>query len=306
MKIMFNRKIVEGPWGGGNFFIKEMDVFLRQKGHDVCFDFEDNIDIIFMVDPKEVGHDRGYSIDDIIDYGSKYPDTEIIHRINECDQRKGTDFMDSLLLESNAIADHTVFISEWLANYFINLGFDREYDVVYNGCNLSNFYPKDVVCGRSYNSPIRLVTHHWSDNWMKGFDIYNELDKLDRDDIEFTYVGRYNNRYHPKNTKLISPLHGGQLGEELRKHDVYVTASRFEPCGMHHIEGSASGLPVLYHRDGGGINELCKNHGVEFYDIDSFMEGLDVIMQNYEEFVSRIDLSYLSSNRMCEEYLNVF
>lgn len=304
MKIMFNRKIIEGPWGGGNFFIKEMTNFLRQKGHKVCFDFENDIDVIFMVDPKDVGYDRGYSIGDIIDYGSDYPDTEIIHRINECDQRKGTDFIDSLLLESNTIADHTIFISQWLADYFIKRGFDREYDVVYNGCNLSHFYPKSAY-ERTEDSPIRLVTHHWSDNWMKGFDLYNALDELDRGDVEFTYIGRYNNQYQPKNTRIVSPLHGEQLGNELRQHDIYVTASRFEPCGMHHVEGSASGLPVLYHRDGGGINELCKKHGVEFYDIDSFMGGLDVIIQNYEDFVSRIDLSYLSSNRMCEEYLNV-
>jgi hypothetical protein len=75
---------------------------------------------------------------------------------------------------------------------------------------------------------------------------------------------------------------------------------------MHHIEGSASGLPVLYHKDGGGINELCKSHGVEFYDTASLLEGLDVIISNYDDFVSRINTSYLSSNRMCGEYLNVF
>ena len=40
---MFNRKIIEGPWGGGNLFVKEMTNFLRQKDHEVCFDFEDEI-----------------------------------------------------------------------------------------------------------------------------------------------------------------------------------------------------------------------------------------------------------------------
>ena len=301
MKIMFNRKVVEGPWGGGNLFVKEMSNYLIQKNHEVCFDFEEGIDIIFMVDPRPIDRSEGYSIDDIIDYGSNHPDTEIIHRINECDQRKGTSFMDSLLLESNTIADHTVFISEWLADYFMALGFDREYDVVYNGCNLSHFFPSEES-RLSEDSPIRLVTHHWSDNWMKGFDLYNALDNLGRDDIEFTYVGRYNSDYHPKNTRIVSPLHGEQLGAELRKHHVYVTASRFEPCGMHHIEGSASGLPVLYHRDGGGINELCKNHGIEFYDMDSFLVGLDEIVSNYDNYVQNIDYTYLSSDRMCKDY----
>jgi len=304
MKIMFNRKVIDGPWGGGNLFVKAMSEYLKQKGCDVCFDFEDDIDIIFMVDPKKTDRNVGYSVDDIIEYGSKFPDTEIIHRINECDQRKGTDFMDSLLLESNSIADYTIFISQWLADYFVERGFNREYDVVYNGCNLSHFYPKEVY-ERTEDSPIKLVTHHWSDNWMKGFDIYTALDKLGRDDIEFTYVGRYNNQYQPKNTRLISPLHGEKLGNELRQHDVYVTASRFEPCGMHHIEGSASGLPVLYHRDGGGINELCKNHGIEFHDMDTFFEGLQKIMDNYDDSVRNIDYTYLSSERMCSDYEKV-
>jgi len=84
-----------------------------------------------------------------------------------------------------------------------------------------------------------------------------------------------------------------------------VTASRFEPCGMHHIEGSASGLPVLYHQDGGGINELCKKHGIEFNDMSSFFVGLQTILDSYEDFVSRIDYSYLSSNRMCAEYYRI-
>tara|TARA_B110000211_G_scaffold30001_1_gene30371 strand:+ start:967 stop:1881 length:915 start_codon:yes stop_codon:yes gene_type:complete len=300
MKIMFNRKIIDGPWGGGNLFVNEMTNYLRQREHEVCFDFEDDIDIIFMVDPRPVDHSEGYSVDDIIDYGRKYPDTEIIHRINECDQRKGTDFMDSLLLRSNVIADHTIFISEWLANYFIDLGFDREYDVVYNGCNTNHFYPLENKLKPS--NPIKLVTHHWSDNWLKGFDLYNELDKQNRNDIEFTYIGRYNNQYRPKNTRIVSPLHGEELGNELRKHDVYITASRFEPCGMHHIEGSASGLPVLYHRDGGGINELCKTHGIGFDDIPSFFQSLQDILNNYDNFVSKINYSYLSSERMCAEY----
>lgn len=302
MKVFFNRKIIDGPWGGGNLFVSAMTDYFRKIGYTVCFDFEDDIDIIFMVDPRDVDRVEGYSVDDIIEYGSAFPNTEIIHRINECDQRKGTDFMDSLLMEANRIADHTIFISRWLADYFVEKGFDREYDVVYNGCNLSHFYPK-TLCDRKEDSPIKLVTHHWSDNWMKGFDLYNALDKLGRDDIEFTYVGRYNSDYQPKNTRIVSPLNGEHLGKELRKHDVYVTASRFEPCGMHHIEGSASGLPVLYHRDGGGINELCKNHGIEFYDMDSFLEGLYEIMANYDNYVQKIDYRYLSSDRMCKEYI---
>ena len=72
MKIMFNRKVIDGPWGGGNLFVKAMSEYLKQKGCDVCFDFEDDIDIIFMVDPKKTDRNVGNSVDDIIEYGSKF------------------------------------------------------------------------------------------------------------------------------------------------------------------------------------------------------------------------------------------
>lgn len=305
MKIMFNRKIVDGPWGGGNLFVKNMYTLLKSKGHHICFDFEDNIDIIFMIDPRQVDVKEGYSVDDIIEYGSKFPDAEIIHRVNECDKRKGTDFMDSLLLESNRIADYTVFNSQWLADYFLERGFDRNYSVIYNGCDTDIFYPNQDKVGCS--NPVRLVTHHWSDNWMKGFDIYNALDEfVENRDIEFTYIGRYNKEYTPKNINIIPPINGLALGEELRKYDVYITASRFEPCGNHFIEGSASGLPILYHKDGGGMKEFCEPHGIEFHDMDSLFNGLETIIHNYDKFVSGIDYEYLSNKRMCDQYYKEF
>ena len=86
---------------------------------------------------------------------------------------------------------------------------------------------------------------------------------------------------------------------------MYVTASRFEPCGMHHIEGSASGLPVLYHRDGGGINELCTRHGIEFGNFEEFLEAVNFIKNNREEYQAKIDYPYLSLDRCLSEYLKV-
>src|SRR5262249_19545736 len=50
----------------------------------------------------------------------------------------------------------------------------------------------------------------------------------------------------------------------LRQCHGYVTASRWEPGGMHFIEGAQCGLPVAYHEDGGGIVELASRFGVGF------------------------------------------
>ena len=142
---------------------------------------------------------------------------------------------------------------------------------------------------------------------MKGFDIYNELDKVldDKDDFTFTYIGRYFEGFKPKNIKIIPPLYGKKLGDELRKYDIYVTAARWEACGMHHIEGACCGLPILYHKEGGGINESCKNYGIEYYDIESLFKGLDKLKESYFEYRNKIPHDFLSIKRCCEEYYKI-
>ena len=303
MKVFFNRYPRFEPYGGGNQFLQRMTSMFSEKGHNVVYHLEEGVDLIFMMDPRPGDH--GYSIQHIWDYKQRFPNVKIIHRINECDKRKGTEGLDALLIKSANISDRVVFISKWLQNYFEEKGYKKDSKVVYNGCDTKYFYPRQAPKNKN---KISLVTHHWSDNWMKGFDLYTAIDKylIENPDalFEFTYVGRYCKEYIPKKTKIIAPLHGKNLGEELRKHDIYVTASRWEPCGMHHIEGAASGMPVIYHADSGGIVELCQNHGEEFSNFASFLKCLDVVIKNYDVYVEKINRKNFSIEKCCQQFYN--
>ena len=299
---MFNRSPIDGPWGGGNNFVKNMSRYLKKRGHEIVYDLVYGIDLIFMIDPRP--SQAGYSVDEIYLYKKSFPKVKIIHRINECDKRKNTKDMDDLLIRSNAIADKTIFISKWLAGYFEERGYQREYDVIYNGCDTDLFYP---LKNKQIGEPVKLVTHHWSDNWMKGFDIYKKLDEYLQNcqDYQFTYVGRYNKGYKPKNTNIVAPVSGEALASELRKHDIYITASRWEPCGMHHIEAAASGLPTLFHGEGGGINELCAKHGYRYDDFNSLLKKLDLVKQNFFQIRDEINHTNLGINNCCGRYNDV-
>jgi glycosyltransferase involved in cell wall biosynthesis len=259
-----------------------------------------------MIDPRY--DDLGVSINEIFAYKQRNSRVKILHRINECDARKNTNEIDQLLLLSNKIADETVFISGWLRDYFVSKGFNRSNHVIYNGCDTTHFYPSKNIENRTIQYPIKIVTHHWSDNWMKGFDVYKYIDEISGkspEKYQFTYIGRYAKEYLPRHTNIISPKYGKDLGDELRKHDVYVTASRWEPCGMHHIEGAASGLPVLYHSDGGGIVEGCKDHGIQFSSIEEIPSALDKIINIYNDLSSKIDYKFLSSERCIKQYVEL-
>ena len=298
--------MVRHPWGGGSHFLTCLADHMQSIGHEVIFGLEPGIDVILMMDPRPAkgGDDINY----LYQYKLQNPDCKIVHRINDTDIARGTNFLDNIIIQSNVLAaDYTVFISEWVKGYYQERGLDitnRSHNVIINGCNSEWYYPEKE---KSLGKKMRLITHHWSDNFMKGFDVYNYLDKLckERDDIEFTYMGRYNKDYTPKNTNLIPATYGSDVGEILRQHDVYVTAARYEACGMHHIEGSACGLPILYHRDGGAIPEICQSHGIEFYDTATFINALDKMKEKYFEFRNKIDYNDLSLDKCLNQYVEI-
>jgi glycosyltransferase involved in cell wall biosynthesis len=306
MKVFFNRKIRRSAWGGGSHFATGLFDFLSAKGFSCTNEYENNVDVILMFDPRD---EEGFAdVNTLIQYKeflrSRGSPARVVHRINDSDVPRGTSFLVDLNIRSNsAIADKTVFISEWIRDHYVEKGFNRHSRVITNGCNTSWFKRDDR---EDSNSPIKVVTHHWSDNYNKGFDTYIEIDKAisSRSDIEFTYIGRYFQGYKPTNTRVIAPMYGRELGQELARHDVYVTAARWEACGMHHIEAAACGLPVAYHRDGGGVNEICSRHGREFSSPDHAIDAILDLASRRREIRSRIDLNLLSEDLVFQRYLD--
>lgn len=310
MKISFNRKIRRSPWGGGAHFLSAIMDKLSEEGHEVTSKLEKDVDAIVMLDPRY--EEGGYSINDILKFKHFNPKVRLIHRVNDTDIARGTHFLDDLMFacwETQAF-DHVVFISRWLKDYYLDGRFDLKTpsSVILNGCNHKFYFPSEK---ERKSDKIKLVTHHWSDNINKGFKLYDHIDRLlDNEDFssrfEFTFIGRYNKETRRKNVKIIDPLYGKDLGDELRKHDVYVTAAKHEACGMHHIEGMSCGLPVLFHKDGGGVVEVCESHGgVQFNSLDDFCNKLDIMMKEFFERRDIIRREELSIDNVIEKYKGV-
>jgi len=308
MKIYFNRPIKKEAWGGGSHFITGFYEYLIKLGVNVCFDLDSkNIDFIFMFDPRPDSSGKN-GVNHIYQYIQMSPKTKVIQRINDTDIARPLDkpWRIELLLYANQIASHTIFISKWLKNHYIEKGFNdkKNHTVITNGCNQKYYFPKNKKSIK--DRKVKIITHHWSDNYMKGFDIYNYLDQhLDFQNYEFSYMGRYNKQYAPKNIKLIPPKYGMEVGNVLRAHDIYITGAKFEACGMHHIEAASCGLPVIYHKDGGGIVEMCKSHGVEVENEQQVLHAIEKIIKNYNVYCQKIDYDRLSEEESYKKYLNV-
>lgn len=309
MKISIGSRIIDGPWGGGNLFVINLKKFLLKNNHEVIHDLCDkDIDIILLTDPRSRKESSStFNHDDILMY-KKYvnPDVVVIQRINECDERKGTDFINNFYLKASESADHVIFVSSWLRDIYINIGMNpNKTSVIMSGADTEIFNTKNT---KKFNkADIKFVTHHWSSHENKGFDIYSEFDFLlgtkEYEHLSFTYIGNVPKDVNFKNITVKKPLSGHELANEIKKSDIYLTASKNEPSGNHHIEAAQCGLPILY-RNSGGIPEYCKGFGVEFQN--NFKESLDIIINEYEFYKKSLELYPYSSESMCEEFFKTF
>ena len=309
MKVSIGSKIKDGPWGGGNLFVINLKNYLINNGHKVIHNLKDrDIDVILMTEPRKTSESSAFTHKDIEDY-LRYVNNDclVVHRINECDERKNTNFVNEYLKEANKIADGTIFVSSWIKDLYENIGIQRENSkVILSGSDekIFNHQNKNIW---DKETPLKLVTHHWGNNWNKGFDIYQIIDELIDEkfsgyNINFTYIGKLPDNFEFKNTKHVEPISGQELANEIKKSHIYVTGSLNEPSGNHHIEGAQCGLPLLY-INSGGIPEYCRGYGV-MYNKENFLTKLEEIINKYEMYSSKI-LSYeRNAVKMSKEYEN--
>ena len=307
--VAINMYPAAGSWGGSSVFVKQFSGALGRCGFRSVFNLNGKVDAIIIVDPREDLQNKAFGMKEIRAYRRRNPQVKIIHRVNECDQRKATSFMDDALRDATDIVDHSVFISEWLREYFIERWFDpqRSHSVIYNGADATVYHPMGG-CVFENNGPMRLVTHHWSANPMKGFPVYKQLDDLITEgkieNTELWIIGQWPKDLVWRSARTFPPTSGRPLADLLRQCHVYLTASLWEPCGMHHVEGAQCGLPLLFHEDGGGIVEAGRKYGIGFRE-ESLVEALAEMRSRYLEMRQRVFDHMPDGNRMATEYVRV-
>ena len=125
MKVSIGSRIVNGPWGGGNLFVKNLSNYLEQNGHKVIYDLgEKDIDLILLTDPRSRKESSStFNHLDIQKY-KKFinPEVSVVQRINECDERKNTTGTNQIYLEASNVADKVIFVSSWLRDLYLNIG----------------------------------------------------------------------------------------------------------------------------------------------------------------------------------------
>lgn len=264
--VALNVRPRSGPYGGANQWATQLATALRRAGYRVVYRLRPDIDLVMGTHLGLSGR-LEFSWESVAAAKRDNPRLRVIQRINDNDIRKGTLQMADLLAAANEAADHTVFVSAWLRDHHASSWFDLDnpHSVIEPGADPAVFHP---IGQRPWSagSPLRLVTHHWSDNPAKGFDVYAAIDAAVAEGrlsgCEFWMIGRWPQDLVWKSARTFPPASGRDLAGLLRQCHVYITASRHEPGAMHPVEGVQCGLPLLYHADTGGTVALGERLGV--------------------------------------------
>jgi len=305
--VAFNLAPRRSAFGGGNQWLNQLSQYLKRCGYEVVYELTPDVDCVMGTHAGLSGK-LTITYDDVIWAKRRNGRLKCVQRINDNDVRKGTDKMDARLAEANTSADHTVFVSEWLRDHHAAKWFskDRPHTVITNGADPAVFHPFGSPVWQP-GHPLRLVTHHWSDNMAKGFDIYQEVDNLiasgDLKGVELWVIGRWPKQIKWKKARTFPPCTGDKLAGLLRQCHVGITASRHEPGAMHPVEAMQCGLPLFYHRDGGGTVELGQRFGVEL--TDNLAESIDALKDRYHHLRSLVLREAPAGDRMCAAYRQI-
>ncbi len=297
IKIGLWHSFFKPPYGGGNQFMMALRKALLRKNVDVI---ENELDPAINAYILNSIH---FDVERFLEF-SKHHELNVIHRIDgPIHLIRGFDReKDELCFDLNQqFAGATVLQSAWTYQRIVEMGYKPvNPTIIHNAVDMDVFSAKGRI-PFSKKRKIRLISTSWSNNPRKGGPTYKWIEKnLDWDRFDYTFVGNVSENF--ERIRHIPPVSSEELAGILRNHDIYITASRNDPCSNALIEALSCGLPALYYNDG-GHPELVGYGGLPFNNQEEIFDQLSILVDDYESFQRLITASKLDD--AADKYLGV-
>jgi len=283
------------PTGGGHQFLRALVSELERRGLSV------ELNRISAGTPVCMFNSFNFDFRRL--RGFARPGCRMVHRVDGPIgvYRGFDDGTDARIAEINGdLADATVVQSRFSLDAHGRLGIElREPVVVHNSVDPAIFHPprREPHPGRK----VRLIATSWSDNPNKGVEVFAWLDgNLDWNRFELTLVGRFQGSF--ERARVLGPIASDAVADELRRHDVYIAASRNDPCSNALLEALACGLPAAY-LSSGGHPELVGEAGLPFVTPEELPEVLERLTGELDARRAAIRVTPLS--HVADRYLEV-
>jgi glycosyltransferase involved in cell wall biosynthesis len=298
MKIHILFRFVDGPWGGGNQFLKSLKKYFEQIGV-----YENNPEKAEVILFNSYPFGSEYLFKKVFSLLRRFKGKTVIHRVDgPVYYVRGNDLaVDRALFYFNDKFSHgTVFQSSWSRDKCRELGLKTNQfeTVIMNAPDKNVFYPKNSSNTNIGNEKIKIVAMSWSANIRKGFSVYKYLDdNLDFNRYQMTFIG--NCPIKVSNIIHIKPLNSTLLADRLRGHDLYITASKNDPCPNSLLEALHCKLPAIA-LNSGGHPELIGNGGITFEGESDVISAIEKVASNLESYRNNISVPDIS--HVAEQY----
>lgn len=278
MKIHILYDFKDSAWGGGNQFLNALKMALNENQLDTYTDDIEKADVVLF--------NSHHQMDKVLRAKMAYPEKVFIQRMGSVfSLARGDNYLDRILIDiNNAVADGTIFQSEWNRRMYHAFGLpESENDneaVIFNAPN--EFFHKQKI-EKKQRGKIKLITTGWSTGQIKGFDIYKYLDEhLDFNKYDFVFIG--NSPIQFKNIIALPTMKHRNIAVSLRRHgDIFITATQNDTCSNSLIEAIHCSLPVVA-RNSGGHPELVKDAGVLFEDETDVIAAIEEVSSNLSKY----------------------
>ncbi len=283
------------PYGGGNQFMLALRKALTKRELDVREnELRDGIDAYVL-------NSIHFDVDRFMEFSLRHR-LNVIHRIDgPIHLIRGYDReKDELCFELNQrFASATVLQSAWTYQRIVDMGYNPVSPMIIHNAVDSDIFHSHGRIPFDRDRKVRLISTSWSNNPRKGGPTYGWIEKhLDWGRFEYTFVGNASENF--ERIRHIPPVSSDELAEILRNHDIYITASRNDPCSNALIEAMACGLPALYLNDG-GHPELVGSGGLPFDDEEEILPQIERLVEHYESFQRLIAVPGMED--VAEKYL---
>ena len=297
--VWINYPFASGAWGGGNQFLKALRARFDVLGK-VAPSLEKADVVLLNGNPGSTGTQIRllFSL-----FRKKSEAITVIRmdgpiRLIRKDGGQADAYLYALI---RAVADGVIFQSQWSRERNKAFGLQPApfETVIGNAPDAALFFPGEAA---GSSDRTRLIATSWSANPEKGFALYSWLDEhLDFERFSFTFVG--NSPLAFNRIRCVPPCDSRELGALLREHDVYITASRNDPCSNALIEALHCGLPAVFNKDG-GHPEIVGDGGEGFTGTDDVLEALERVSADIAGYRSRIVIPGLEA--VADAYLDFF
>ena len=314
IRIYFNYKHIDEPWGGANNFIKVLHAGLHRTGRfEFAESIEDDYDILFLNQlgmgpatgsrPRSLKEIRAACMNSAIRKKTVVRAVNLRQHSHGCSLRSW--FTDIARIRLVNMADMVVFQSEYLKGVFRKYGYKgKRSTVIHNGADDSVFNNADAATWHE-GERLKLVSSSISRNPIKLHSMIARFSQCDA--VEVVHLGNWPDSVDKRNVKLLGVMKQKDAAAVMKRSHVLLHPAIKDSCPNVVFEGICCGLPVIYNDKIGSSREIVKANGVPINE-NNIEETVRRVTNSYRQLKENIEQtrSYYSIKRAMDQYIQVF